>query len=134
MAIIEDDFDHEVQFVGRPVLPLASADEARAVIYVGTLSKVLAPGIRVGYVAAQAPVIDAMRRLRWYVDRSAGAPPEASLLSVPRFVYRMVMLAWSLWLALALIRWLKWGFAAFAAHGFYRPFEWRPWRWWRRSA
>ncbi len=69
MAILEDDYDHEMQFVGRPVLPLASADEARVVVYIGTLSKVLAPGLRIGYVAAQAPVIDAMRRLRLYFDR-----------------------------------------------------------------
>ncbi len=79
MAIIEDDFDHEVQFVGRPVLPLASADEARVVIYVGTLSKVLAPGIRVGYVAAQAPVIDAMRRLRCYFDRQGDLAVERAV-------------------------------------------------------
>ncbi|MCC6805994.1 MAG: hypothetical protein IT381_01110 [Deltaproteobacteria bacterium] len=71
--------------------------------------------------------------LRWYIDRSAGVLPKGSLVSVPIFIYRVLMLAWALWLARALIAWLKWGFAAFAAHGFYRPFEWRPWRWWRRA-
>src|SRR5207248_2972350 len=44
MAILEDDYDHEFHYEGRPVLPLASADDAGSVVYVGTLSKILAPG------------------------------------------------------------------------------------------
>lgn len=43
-VIIEDDYDHEFHYDGRPVLPLASADEAGVVASLGTLSKVLAPG------------------------------------------------------------------------------------------
>ena len=78
-AIIEDDYDHEVQFVGRPVLPLASADDARVVIYCGTLSKVFAPGVRIGYVAAQPPVIEAMRRLRYYFDRQGDLAVERAM-------------------------------------------------------
>ncbi len=71
-AIIEDDYDHELHYEGRPVLPLASAD-ARAhgsvVVYVGTLSKVLAPGLRIGYVVAPAPVIEHLARERFVIDR-----------------------------------------------------------------
>jgi hypothetical protein len=71
--------------------------------------------------------------LRWYVDRTASAMPQALVVSVPVILYRALTLAWSLWLAFALLRWLKWAFAAFTAHGLYRPFEWRPWRWLFRS-
>ena len=43
-AIVEEDYDHEFHFEGRPVLPLASLDTAGVVAYAGTFSKVLAPG------------------------------------------------------------------------------------------
>jgi len=68
-AIVEDDYDHELHYDGRPVLPLASADGRGSVIYVGTLSKVLAPGLRLGYVIAPTPLIDRLARDRFVVDR-----------------------------------------------------------------
>ena len=43
-AVLEDDYDHEFHYDGRPVLPLASADRAGVECSVGTLSKVVAPG------------------------------------------------------------------------------------------
>jgi GntR family transcriptional regulator/MocR family aminotransferase len=54
MAIVEDDYDHEFHFTGVPVLPLASLDRVGVVIYIGTMSKVLAPGLRIGYVVGFA--------------------------------------------------------------------------------
>jgi GntR family transcriptional regulator/MocR family aminotransferase len=67
--VFEDDYDHEFHWSGRPVLPLASADPARLVVYLGTLSKLLAPGLRIGYVVARAEVSERMARLRVYLDR-----------------------------------------------------------------
>jgi GntR family transcriptional regulator/MocR family aminotransferase len=68
-AILEDDYDHEFHFDGRPVAPLAANDPGGNVIYVGTLSKVLAPGLRIGFVAAPERVIERLAQLRAIHDR-----------------------------------------------------------------
>lgn len=68
-AILEDDYDHEFHFDGRPVAPLAASDAHGNVIYLGTLSKILAPGLRLGFVAASAKVIENLARLRATVDQ-----------------------------------------------------------------
>jgi GntR family transcriptional regulator/MocR family aminotransferase len=67
-AIIEDDYDHEFHYDGRPVLPLASADRFGVVIYVGTFSKVLAPALRLGYVVAPVPLIARIAAHRSLID------------------------------------------------------------------
>jgi GntR family transcriptional regulator/MocR family aminotransferase len=68
-AVIEDDYDHEFHYEGRPMLPLASADRSGVVVYVGSLSKILAPGLRVGYLVASSPLVEALAVLRAHVDR-----------------------------------------------------------------
>lgn len=55
--------------------------------------------------------------LNWYQDRSPAALPVATLVSVPLIVYRLSMLAWSLWLAVSLLNWLKWGWECFSSNG-----------------
>lgn len=51
--------------------------------------------------------------LNWYQDRTGGVMPSGWVISVPMGAYRLAMLAWSLWLAFALVRWLKWGWQCF---------------------
>ena len=68
IAIIEDDYDYEFHYDGRPVLPLASADRFGVVAYVGTFSKVLAPALRIGYVAAPTPLIGRIAAHRSHFD------------------------------------------------------------------
>lgn len=79
MAIIEDDYDHEFHYEGRPLLPLKSADGAGCVIYIGTLSKVLAPGLRLGYVVAPKVLLREMTARRYYLDRQGDQVMEAAL-------------------------------------------------------
>lgn len=79
MLIIEDDYDHEFHYGGRPILPLASTDTAGAVVYIGTLSKVLAPGLRIGYVVAPEAVLERVATCRMYVDRQGDAAVECAV-------------------------------------------------------
>ncbi|MDD5579570.1 MAG: hypothetical protein PHY16_09860 [Methylobacter sp.] len=55
--------------------------------------------------------------LNWYQDRSLAILPTATVISVPLIIYRLLMLAWSLWLAVSLLNWLKWGWTCFSANG-----------------
>ena len=52
--------------------------------------------------------------LNWYQDRSLPTLPTATVISVPLIVYRLLMLAWALWLAVSLLNWLKWGWGCFS--------------------
>ncbi len=79
MAVLEDDYDNEFHFEGRPVLPLASADRAGVVIYVGTLSKVLVPGIRIGFLAGPRQAMAALAAHRSYLDRQGDLALEAAV-------------------------------------------------------
>ena len=69
LFVLEDDYDHEFHYEGRPVLPLASADVHGVVVYLGTLSKVLAPGMRIGFVVAPEPLTTRLAAVRRVVDR-----------------------------------------------------------------
>lgn len=78
-AIVEDDYDHEVHYQGSPVLPLAHMDEHGSVLYIGTLSKVLAPGLRMGFLVAGATVIERALRWRTIIDRQGDLTTEAAV-------------------------------------------------------
>ena len=58
--------------------------------------------------------------LNWYADRVGGPTAAAWVLSVPLYVYRLLMLAWALWLASSLIGWLKWGWESFTTGGYWK--------------
>ena len=82
IAIIEDDYDHEFHYDGRPVLPLASADHAGLVIYIGTLSKILAPGLRIGYIVAPPAVLRSVGALRSLLDIQGDLATEAAVATL----------------------------------------------------
>lgn len=62
--VIEDDYESEINFVGEPTPALKSLDASDRVIYVSSLSKTLAPGLRLGYMVAPRALIDEARALR----------------------------------------------------------------------
>ncbi|PTL82409.1 PLP-dependent aminotransferase family protein [Vitiosangium sp. GDMCC 1.1324] len=67
-AVVEDDYDSEFRFGGRPLEPLQSLDRAGHVLYVGSFSKVLLPGLRLGYLVAPASLRPALRTARFLTD------------------------------------------------------------------
>ncbi|MDI1281835.1 MAG: GntR family transcriptional regulator/MocR family aminotransferase [Brevundimonas sp.] len=64
MVVIEDDFDCETNYLDEACPALYSLDPNGQVIYVASLSKILGPGLRMGFVVAPAEVITELRRLR----------------------------------------------------------------------
>lgn len=73
LVIIEDDFETENRFDGEPIPALKSLDSNDRVIYVGSLSKSLAPGLRVGYIVAAPALIAQLRALRRLMLRHPSA-------------------------------------------------------------
>lgn len=66
--VIEDDYDYDFHYAGGPILPLASAAHNGNVIYIGSLTKSIAPPIRVGYIIAPANFIEQAAQLRRMID------------------------------------------------------------------
>lgn len=83
-CILEDDYDFDFHYDSHPILPLASADEGNHVVYVGSLSKVFSPALRVGYVVAPKAVIQSMAALRRIVDRQGDNLLEAAIATMLR--------------------------------------------------
>ncbi len=78
IAILEDDYDHEFHYDEPPVLPLASAATSN-VIYLGTLSKILAPGLRLGFACATPDVIARLVSLRASADLQGDQATECAV-------------------------------------------------------
>ncbi len=69
--IVEDDYDSELRFRGRPLASLQGLDDHGRVIYVGTLNKVLFPGLRIGFAVVPRAVLGAFVNARHVSDRQA---------------------------------------------------------------
>ena len=67
--IIEDDYDSEYRYKGRPLAALQGLDNTARVIYVGTFTKVLFPSLRLGYLVAPPDLVEPLIAARSFVDR-----------------------------------------------------------------
>lgn len=83
-AIIEDDYDYDFHYSSNPVLPMASLDQHGNVIYIGTLSKTLAPAIRVGFMVAPVNFIEAVSNFRKSVDFQGDTMMEVAIAELYR--------------------------------------------------
>jgi GntR family transcriptional regulator/MocR family aminotransferase len=66
--VLEDDYDGEYRFGGRPLDALKALDEGERVIYVGTLSKVMFPALRIGYLVLPPALVEPFARAKLLAD------------------------------------------------------------------
>jgi GntR family transcriptional regulator / MocR family aminotransferase len=79
MWIVEDEYDSEYRYTGAPIASLQSQDRAGSVLYVGTMSKVLFPGLRLGYIVVPPALVDVFARGKAAIDRHTAVAPQIVL-------------------------------------------------------
>jgi GntR family transcriptional regulator/MocR family aminotransferase len=77
--VIEDDYDSEYRYAGRPLAALQGLDGDGRVIYLGTMSKVMFPGLRIGYMVVPEHLVDAFLAVRAMVDAHPSSIAQAAL-------------------------------------------------------
>jgi GntR family transcriptional regulator / MocR family aminotransferase len=77
--IIEDDYDSEYRFGGRPIPSLQGLDSGARVIYVGTFSKVMFPALRLGYVVVPKDLVEAFSAVRDASDQFSSTLYQAAM-------------------------------------------------------
>lgn len=77
--ILEDDYDSEYRFRGRPLAALQELDSDGRVIYIGTFSKTLFPALRLGYIVPPIDLVDAFVAARHISDRHSSGLEQATL-------------------------------------------------------
>jgi DNA-binding transcriptional MocR family regulator len=82
MTILEDGFEEEMKYSGKVVMPIKSMDSENRVIYCGTFSKVLFPGLRIGWIGAHRDCINRLSALRRFGELS---PPSLLQAALQRF-------------------------------------------------
>jgi GntR family transcriptional regulator/MocR family aminotransferase len=77
--VLEDDYDSEFRYSGPPLTALAGIDGDARVIYIGTFSKTLFPGLRVGFLVAPAQLLGPLTAARAVADRFPPSLMEGAL-------------------------------------------------------
>ena len=81
--ILEDDYDSEFRYTGRPIAAVQGLDAAGRVLYVGTFNKVMFPSLRLAYLVAPPDIVDAVVAARALGD---GHPPVQSQAALTDFI------------------------------------------------
>jgi DNA-binding transcriptional MocR family regulator len=79
LPLVEDGFEEEMKYFGRVALPIKSMDKNKVVVYLGTFSKVLFPGLRIGFVIADAELISRLTAVKRFTDLSASTMVQVAL-------------------------------------------------------
>jgi DNA-binding transcriptional MocR family regulator len=79
IPILEDGFEEEMKYFGKVVLPIKSMDKHHLVIYCGTFSKVIFPGIRIGWIAAERQCIERLTAIRRFSELSSSMILQAAM-------------------------------------------------------
>ena len=78
-VVFEDDYNSEFRFTGPPLPCLQGLDNSGRVIYAGTMSKILFPSLRLGYIVAPERLVDSMAKVRSVMDQHSPAIDQAIL-------------------------------------------------------
>lgn len=62
-------------------------------------------------------------QLNWFSDRIASVIPQAMFISVPIYIFRLLMLVWSIWLAFSLVKWAQWAWMNYSKDGYWKSSE-----------
>jgi GntR family transcriptional regulator / MocR family aminotransferase len=77
--VIEDDYDSEFRYSGAPLPALRGLGDPSRIVYVGTFSNAMFPGLRIGYLVVPAPLAEPFVRAKWYADRQTASLEQAAL-------------------------------------------------------
>lgn len=77
--VVEDDYDSEYRYAGRPLEPVAALDQDQLTIYLGTFSKQLFPALRLGFLVLPPPLIEPFRATKYLADRHSAMLNQAVL-------------------------------------------------------
>ncbi|MBN2364750.1 MAG: PLP-dependent aminotransferase family protein [Calditrichaeota bacterium] len=87
LPLVEDGFEEEMKYYGKVVLPVKSMDRHQIVLYLGTFSKVLFPGIRIGWIAAEKECIQRLTAIKRFTDLTGSNLVQAALSAFLRNGY-----------------------------------------------
>lgn len=87
VPLVEDGFEEEMKYFGKAVLPIKSMDRNQLVLYLGTFSKVLFPGVRIGWIVAERECIRRIIAIRRFTELTGGTLVQAAVAEFCRLGY-----------------------------------------------